>query len=230
MKSQSLFTTVVAAVSLLTCAGGASALPAAMSKSAIPASRAFLAEGEAELAPLAHVKFCIANAEECAGGTVATGGAVLDGADAAVLDRVNREVNRRIRPRAKFASIGQWAINPSSGDCNDYAVTKRHLLIALGLPANALRLAVVRTSWGEGHLVLVARTQDGDFVLDNLSNRLLRWDETGHSFLKIQSASDARNWTGIGETGPARVIPAVVTADASRARGAEDEEWYLGQP
>jgi predicted transglutaminase-like cysteine proteinase len=227
MKSQSLFTTVVTAVSFLTCAGGASALPVAMSKSAIPTSRAFLAEGEAELAPLAHVKFCIANAEECAGGSVATRGAVLDGADVPLLDRVNREVNRRIRPRAKLASIGQWAINPSSGDCNDYAVTKRHMLVALGLPASALRLAVVRTSWGEGHLVLVARMQDGDYVLDNLSNRLVRWSETGHSFLKIQSASDARNWTGVE---PAGSFASIVAVAATSVGGGGDEDWYLGEP
>lgn len=227
MKSQSLFTTVAVAMSLLTCGGVAFALPAAMSKSAIPTSRAFLAEGEAELAPLAHVRFCMANADECAGGAAETRGAVLEGADVPVLERINREVNRRIRPRAKFASIGQWAISPSSGDCNDYAVTKRHMLVALGLPASALRLAVVRTSWGEGHLVLVARMQDGDYVLDNLSNRLVRWNETGHSFLKIQSAGDARNWAGVE---PAGSFASVVAVAATSVGGGGDEEWYLGEP
>ena len=228
MKRQTLFTTFAAAASLIICVDGAFALPAAMSKSAIPASRAFLAEGEAELAPLAHVKFCIANADECAGGPAGAGGSVLGAADAAVLERVNREVNRRIRPRAKFASIGEWAINPSAGDCNDYAVTKRHLLVALGLPSSALRLAVVRTRWGEGHLVLIARMQDGDYVLDNLSSRMTRWHETGHSFLKIQSASDARNWASVEPAGSvASLVPVALT---SAGGGGGDEDWYLGEP
>jgi predicted transglutaminase-like cysteine proteinase len=48
---------------------------------------------------------------------------------------------------------------PSSGDCNDYAVTRRHDLIARGWPARSLLLAEVITSWGEHHLVVVVAHQ-----------------------------------------------------------------------
>jgi predicted transglutaminase-like cysteine proteinase len=158
------------------------------------APTAFLAEGERSLAPLAHVKFCMDHADECRSGA---GADVVEGDGLRLLDRVNRAVNRGIRPRTEQAVIGRWSVGPATGDCNDYAVTKRHALIALGVPAPALRLAVVETAGGEGHLVLVARTRAGDHVLDNLSSRVRPWHDTGHRFLKVQMARDARSWAAV---------------------------------
>jgi predicted transglutaminase-like cysteine proteinase len=59
------------------------------------------------------------------------------------------------------------------GDCNDYAVTKRHMLLQRGLPAKALRLSAVRTGSGTGHLVLLAVTSKGELVLDKLTDAIL---------------------------------------------------------
>nr|WP_249802132.1 transglutaminase-like cysteine peptidase [Bradyrhizobium zhengyangense] len=53
---------------------------------------------------------------------------------------------------------------------DDYAVTNRHPLIAMGWPQAALRLAVVRIEGRWGHRVSVARLSDGDLVLDNFSS------------------------------------------------------------
>ena len=80
------------------------------------------------------------------------------------------------------------------GDCNDYAVTKRHELLESGLPAKALRLSVVKTSSGIGHLVLVVVTTKGDIVMDNLTETIRLWQNTDYQWLKIQSANDARFW------------------------------------
>ena len=76
-------------------------------------------------------------------------------------ERVNRDVNASICPwpRATRLPMGGWTISPASGDCNDYAVTKRHELVQKGLPAKAVRLAVVKTQSGIGHLVLVVSTK-----------------------------------------------------------------------
>ena len=53
-----------------------------------------------------------------------------------------------------------WTIAPHEGDCNDYAVTKRHQLLEKGLPSSALRLSVTKTvTLGVGHLVLVVSTK-----------------------------------------------------------------------
>jgi predicted transglutaminase-like cysteine proteinase len=73
-------------------------------------------------------------------------------------------------------------------------VTKRHELLQSGLPAKALRLSVVTTASGIGHLVLVIATTRGDLVLDNLTEAIRPWQSTDYRWLKIQSATDARYW------------------------------------
>ena len=123
---------------------------------------------------------------------------------AGLLKRVNHVVNTAINPTVK--SYDQdlrngWTIAPASGDCNDYAVTKRHDLIEGGLPANALRLSVVKTASGTGHLVLVVATTSGDLVMDNLTDAIRPWNGTNYRWLKIQSSTDARFWYEI--KGPA---------------------------
>jgi predicted transglutaminase-like cysteine proteinase len=88
------------------------------------------------------------------------------------------------------------------GDCNDYAVTKRHALLRSGLPAKTLRLSTVRTSSGTGHLVLVVVTTMGDLVLDNLTDAIRPWRSTDYHWLKIQSANDAKVWFTVKAPGP----------------------------
>ena len=52
------------------------------------------------------------------------------------------------------------------GECDEYVLLKRELLIALGYPSDQLRLLFVETNSGEGHLVLEFQ----GVVLDNLHN------------------------------------------------------------
>ena len=60
-------------------------------------------------------------------------------------------------------------ISPPTDDCKDYAITRRHKLLAHGWPSRALLLSEVVVPSGEHHLILVARTKDTDWVLDNLN-------------------------------------------------------------
>ena len=76
---------------------------------------------------------------------------------------------------AKSLAAEKWLINPSHGDCNDYAVSKRSELLARGWPTRALLLSEVVTAWGEHHLVLVVRSSAGDLVLDNLTTQIRPW-------------------------------------------------------
>lgn len=151
------------------------------------------------LAPFAHVVFCMRLPGEC---QKADGADVAD-ADAknmAVLSSVNEAVNRAIRPKYDTVSSGtgdDWELSPTSGDCEDYAITKRHQLISQGWPARSLRLAVVKTSWGEGHAVLVVKTSEGDLVLDNLTSAIKPFQKTGLRFLKIQSDDNPRMWLAL---------------------------------
>lgn len=154
------------------------------------ARRANLDSRKLELAPLDYTRFCLRHAADCELGVP---DAVIDMTPEveAEIRRINRDVNQRIRP---VKQTSEWQIDPAVGNCNDYVVTKRHELMAAGLPASALLIAVVKTPAGEGHLVLIVRTDRGDLVLDNLTGEIRRRGETAYAWLKRQSASDAAIW------------------------------------
>src|SRR5437763_1956467 len=83
------------------------------------------------LAPMAYTQFCLRYEEECRPRMVFRGGPVrltLERWDD--LKEVNQAVNQEIAPeRNEFGLAGEkWLIGPDRGDCNDYAVTKRHQL------------------------------------------------------------------------------------------------------
>ncbi len=120
----------------------------------------------------------------------------------AELVRVNAEVNRSIvpEPNTKGLAAEKWLISPPSGECHDYAVTKRHELLARGWPERDLLLAEVLTSWGEHHLVLVVRTSDGDFVADNLNANIRSWNKTQYQWLRVQSAANPKFWATVAGT------------------------------
>jgi predicted transglutaminase-like cysteine proteinase len=172
-----------------------------------------IVEAAPVLAPFQHVRFCLRYPADCRSDPADKDRIELSDQTSELLKRVNRGVNGAITPTLKTYGTNiedRWTIAPSRGDCNDYAVTKRHELIAEGLPARALRLSVVKTASGIGHLVLVVTTTKGDLVLDNLTDAIRSWQNTGYQWLKIQSAADARFWYAIG---PARAGTVVSQAD-----------------
>jgi predicted transglutaminase-like cysteine proteinase len=60
------------------------------------------------------------------------------------------------------------------GDCEDFAIAKYFMLRELGVPVEAMRIAVVHnTVRNEMHAVLVVQTSQGPFVLDNLATELV---------------------------------------------------------
>ena len=68
-------------------------------------------------------------------------------------------------------------------------MSKRKALIAAGFPASALRLAVVKTRQGEGHAVLVVKTDKGDRILDNRTNAIRAWKQSDLRPIKIAGAN-----------------------------------------
>ncbi|NKQ94714.1 transglutaminase-like cysteine peptidase, partial len=90
------------------------------------------------------------------------------------------------------------------GDCEDYALRKRQLLVAASMPRSALRVAVVINELGEGHAVLLALTSGGDLVLDNRTPDVVRWDRVGYTFVKRES-DDGTGWSALR---PSSVRPA----------------------
>jgi predicted transglutaminase-like cysteine proteinase len=161
-------------------------------------------EASPALAPFQHVRFCLRYPSDCKSDPTEVSRIELTTEKSELLKRVNRDVNAAIAPMVKNhgPELGDgWTIAPSMGDCNDYAVTKRHELLQSGLPARALRLSVVKTASGIGHLILVVETTKGELVLDNLTETIRPWNSTDYHWLKIQSASDARFWNEVKTPG-----------------------------
>jgi predicted transglutaminase-like cysteine proteinase len=149
------------------------------------------------LAPFQHVRFCLRYPADCKSNPAENDHIDLDAETSELLKRVNHSVNVSIIPTVKDygTNLGDgWTIAPDMGDCNDYAVTKRHELLESGLPSKALRLSVVKTASGIGHLVLVVVTAKGDVVMDNLTEVIRPWQSTDYHWLKIQSATDSKFW------------------------------------
>lgn len=153
----------------------------------------YIVARQATLAPFAFVRFCKDNPADCARGSGAPVVA-LDAAREGELRRVNLSVNRAIRAAGDGTGRDLWQADVASGDCEDFALTKRRKLIALGWSPRALRLAVVRTGAGEGHAVLVVKTSRGDLVLDNRTGAIKPWRQTDLSWVKIQSGDNPRLW------------------------------------
>jgi predicted transglutaminase-like cysteine proteinase len=119
-----------------------------------------------------------------------------------LLSSVNEHVNHTIASTTDRALYGRdeyWTIPTTAGDCEDYVLLKRQMLMHLGLPEASLLITVVHDENGEGHAVLTVPTAEGDLVLDNRRDEILRWWETGYSFIKRQSEYDPLNWVSLGE-------------------------------
>ena len=112
-------------------------------------------------------------------------------------------VNAAIKPLSDmdhWGVIDQWDYPADGkGDCEDYALYKRKLLIAEGFPREALLMTVVKDGHYEGHAILTVKTNHGEFVLDNLHNEIKLWNKTGYRFVKRQSQSDPNLWVQIGD-------------------------------
>lgn len=157
------------------------------------------------LAPMAFTLFCLKYEGECKPRPqqiVFRGGRLkLTAERMAQLQEVNRRVNSAIRPEPNLEGLRgeKWLLHPTSGDCNDYAVTKRHDLIAKGFPARSVLLSEVVTTWGEHHLVVVVRTFSGDLVLDNLTGHILPWSKKSYRWVRIQMPKNPTYWASLAD-------------------------------
>lgn len=122
----------------------------------------------------------------------------------ATVSRINSKVNQAITQQKDIDTYGVeefWAtpLDQGSrfGDCEDYVLEKRKALIAEGVPEHALSIAVVRTSWGETHAVLLLATDQGDYVLDNLNPWVLPWAKANLTWLERQVDGSAFRWARV---------------------------------
>ncbi len=174
-------------------------------KSAFLPSATRMPEGRVTFSPMGYVEFCQRNPQECQRGLrkAKRGPAPLTPETWRQLVRVNLQVNRAIRPQSDRRTHGRldvWSLSGNVGDCEDYVLRKRKALIQKGWPADALLITTARDTKGRPHAVLLARTSRGDFVLDNLTNRVRPWNKVPYRWLKRQSAKDPRKWVALSPT------------------------------
>jgi len=121
-----------------------------------------------------------------------------EGAGVPLLQKVNRAVNGRVIPQndAPLAANGDdWSLPTGGrGDCEDYALQKMKDLIDAGFPADRLALSVVIGPHDQNHVVLIARTDGSDYVLDNLTNAVRPWQRTPYTFLATQDFRARSVW------------------------------------
>jgi predicted transglutaminase-like cysteine proteinase len=167
-------------------------------------SQAFMPTSGLSSQPIGHYDFCQRKPHEC--GPTRTSGSPVELTRElwATIVETNNQVNTSVTPRTDWELWGveeYWAYPfEGYGDCEAYALEKRRLLIRAGVPASNLLMTVVRQSNGEGHVVLTVHTSMGDFILDNLERRVLRWHETEYEVLKRVSVHHAGQWVGVNDS------------------------------
>ena len=162
---------------------------------------------EVTRAPIGWIDFCASYKGECATTPTTPRDIVLTPRAFKDLARVNKWVNDTIKPMTDMEHWGvieRWSYpDDGYGDCEDYVLLKRRLLMQAGWPREALLITVVRDKKDEGHAVLTVKTDRGEFILDNQVGDILQWSETGYRFVKRQSQHDPNVWVSLGDPRPA---------------------------
>jgi predicted transglutaminase-like cysteine proteinase len=185
---------------------------------AAPASQAqeqplYIGVGAVTSAPIGWAEFCAEYAPECDTAPSAPRDVVLSARAFTELKRINIAVNTKIKP---MTDMDHWGVverwnypDDGYGDCEDYALQKRKLLIQAGWPREALLMTVVRDHNGNGHAILTVKSDRGEYILDNQTDEILLWADTGYRFVKRQSQSDPNVWVSLGEP---RAAPATASS------------------
>ena len=185
--------------------------PAAASQSVDLSNPAFAPTTGPTSIPIGAAEFCKAHRTDCGPSSNVVEVEPLTDSGWRQLVSINDKVNTNVLPitdQDLYQVAEFWTYPKGRGDCEDYALEKRRQLIANGWDPSALLMTVVRQQNGEGHAVLMVRTDRGDLVLDNQVGQVLVWKDTSYQFIKRQSQTDSRKWVGIDDT---RIITASVT-------------------
>lgn len=147
--------------------------------------------------PVGHLEFCRSRPDECRRYDRVEPATVLTETTWQQLVSINAHYNQTIVPMTDmelYQVEEYWTYPNGYGDCEDFALAKRRDLIKAGWHPSTLMIAVVREPNGDGHAVLMARTDRGDMILDNQDSMIRLWSETPYTFIKRQSTASAADW------------------------------------
>ncbi|WP_417308694.1 transglutaminase-like cysteine peptidase [Devosia sp.] len=164
------------------------------------ADPAFARTGNITSIPVGHSEFCKSHRSECGPNRDPVAAMVLTDQRWQELQQINSVINMAVIPVTDldYYKVSEyWAYPQGYGDCEDFVLAKRQALIAAGWNPSTLLITVVRERNGNGHAVLMVRTDRGDLVLDNQDGRVLLWNQTPYEYLKRQSQASAGQWVDI---------------------------------
>jgi predicted transglutaminase-like cysteine proteinase len=160
------------------------------------------ATGATVAPPMGWTQFCADHPDDCVSKETIARDIVMTPKVWADLGRVNKYVNDTVKPitdAEHWGAIEKWSYPTDGyGDCEDYALQKRRMLIDAGWPKESLLMTVVRDRNNEGHAVLTVTTDKGEFILDNEITSVVSWSETGYHYVKRQSQTNQNQWVAIG--------------------------------
>ncbi|HET9353134.1 MAG TPA: transglutaminase-like cysteine peptidase [Sphingomicrobium sp.] len=122
----------------------------------------------------------------------------------AKLEAVNGYVNARVRfvdDRVQFGVADRWQVPSDTltrgrGDCEDFALAKRAMLRAAGVPDKDLYLVVLKDlSRRADHAVLVVRAASRFLVLDNGTDRIVDSSDVADYKPMLTFAAAGRSYT-----------------------------------
>jgi predicted transglutaminase-like cysteine proteinase len=173
---------------------------AALCANSASAGEPFMQTGGLTSQPIGHYEFCKRLPEECSIKSRNVMPEKMDHDFWQLIVSVNSDDNQKIKPLTDMEIYGvdeYWAYPDTVGDCEDYVLLKRRDLMQAGVAAANLLITVVRKPDGEGHAVLTVRTDQGDFILDNLVDSVKNWSETEYTYLKRQAINNTGRWVSI---------------------------------
>lgn len=140
--------------------------------------------------------------------------------EATTLERINLWVNRQIAyadDERNYRQRDFWAtadetVARGSGDCEDYAILKMHMLRAAGIDGDRMKLVLLRDlAINADHAFLMVRSQAGWVVLDNMTDRIYDGRQA-NAVRPIMSFSGDRRWIHGYRDAAAPVVMAAVAA------------------
>ena len=159
--------------------------------------------------PVGHADFCKRYPAECGMNPTVVDDIHLTPQSWQHLLDVNTSFNTSIVPETdmQLYHVPEYGTYPHGyGDCEDIALAKRRQLIEDGWPVSTLLMTVAKEANGEGHAVLMVRTDRGDLILDNQDSTIRDWRESPYHFLKRQSQANAGEWVGIDDERPTVIL------------------------
>jgi predicted transglutaminase-like cysteine proteinase len=138
---------------------------------------------------------------------------------------VQREVNQRVRWMHDLDNMGVadfWAnagetLRRGTGDSEDIAIAKMQILKAAGVSPKDLYISIGRHNVRGAHVVLIARTTSGFFVLDDTLQDISTPAQHGR-FIPIMTLGQGMSWIHGRRVGSPRVASASSTATRAKAK------------